>query len=56
MNGKLLVYLKNRTFEDSTVVFIEISLIIMQLRPKTSFYGINEMTSNMTGPKRLVYE
>ena len=34
MNGKIQVYLKNRELEDSTVVFLEIGVIIMQLRPK----------------------
>ena len=48
MNGKILVYLKNRALEDSTVVFLEIFLIIVQLLPKTSFYGIDEMASNVT--------
>ena len=34
MNLKILFYIKNRELEDSTVVFLEIGLIIMQLRPK----------------------
>ena len=34
MKGKLFVYPKNRALEDSMVVFLEIGLIIMQLRPK----------------------
>ena len=36
MNGKILVYLKNRALDDSMVVFLEIGLIIMRLRPKNS--------------------
>ena len=32
MNGKFLVYLKSTALEESTVVFLEIGLIIMQLR------------------------
>ena len=56
MIGKVLVFLKNMALEDSTVVFLEIGFIIMQLRPKMSFYGIDEMASNMTEPKRLVYK
>ena len=38
---------------------LQIILIIMQLpwlRPQTSFYGIDEMVSNMTDPKRFVYK
>ena len=31
MNGKILVYLKNRALEESTVVILEIGLVIMQL-------------------------
>ena len=54
MIGKILAYLKNMALEDSTVVFLEIGLIIVQLRPKMSFYGIDEMASNMAEPKRLV--
>ena len=34
MNGEILFYLKNRALEDSKVVFLEICLIIVQLRPK----------------------
>ena len=34
MNGKILVYLQNRVLEDSTVVFLEMDVIIMKLRPK----------------------
>ena len=56
MIGKILVYLKNTTLEDSTVVFLEIGLEIMQLRPKMSFYEIDKIDSNMTEPKRLVYK
>ena len=34
MNATSLVYLKNRALEESTVGFLEISLIIMQFRPQ----------------------
>ena len=34
MNGDILVYLKNRVLEESTVVFLDIGVIIMQLRPQ----------------------
>ena len=56
MNGKNLVYPKNRELEDSTVDVLEMDVIFMKFRPKTSFYGIDEMASNMTEPKRLVYK
>ena len=50
VNWKIFFYLKNRELEDSTVVSLKIGLIIMQFGPKTSFYGIDEMASNMTEP------
>ena len=53
---EILVYLKNMALEDSIVVFLEIGLIIMQLGPKMSFYGIDEMASKMTEPKWLGYK
>ena len=34
MNGKILVYLQNKEFEDSTVVFLEMDVIIIKPRPK----------------------
>ena len=34
MNGEILVYLQNRKLEDSTVVFLEMDVIIMNIRPK----------------------
>ena len=34
MDWKILFYLKNRELEDSMVVFLEIGLMTMQLRPK----------------------
>ena len=34
MNGKILVYLKNRALQESKVVFLEIGRIIMQFRPQ----------------------
>ena len=34
MNRKILVYLKNMSLEESTVVFLQIIRIIMQLRPQ----------------------
>ena len=34
MNGKILVYLKNKALEESTVIFFDIGVIIMQLRPQ----------------------
>ena len=34
MNRKIFVYLKNRSLEESTVVFLQIILIIMQFRPQ----------------------
>ena len=47
---------EDMALEDSTVVFLEIGLIIMQLRQKNVIFGIDEMASNMTEPKRLDYK
>ena len=56
MNGKILAYLKNRALDESTFVFLEIGLKSYNFDHKTSFYGIDEIASNMTESHLQVYK